>query len=260
MELELDGKVGSVMPYVKLVVLGSPGCGKTSLVHQFLFNHCPEKHEPTRRPCAYYPGIFADNQLYELRIVDTCPISVFPKSSLEDWARSGSSAGGPGVRGAHAYIVVFDVTSRESLRWAKSLRDQIQTEAADSVVLIVGNKIDELHKMGGNISSNARPNGLLQANGPGDTAVDQFRKEISSYVKKQWKCSFVECSAKWNWNVTSVFHELVILVKRNAELQGTPCRTGGPSGGANQTGHSLRKKRARFLFRRRATNSEARSS
>jgi len=38
------------------------------------------------------------------------------------------------------------------------------------------------------------------------------REVQANTVKKQWKCGYVECSAKHNWRVTTLFRELMRAV------------------------------------------------
>ncbi|CDW53215.1 GTP binding protein Di Ras1 [Trichuris trichiura] len=257
------------MPCIKVVILGSAGCGKTSIVRRFLLNQFSDVHKATTKTTCYYPGIFSDNQMFELKIMDTPPMEMFPTSTLEDWSVNGSEC----VRSAHAYLIVFDVTSRESFRMAKNFRDQLQAYAAGSAVLVVANKTDKLpwlqtFKRGisqsclsttGCNSTSTATNGsffLQSVGGSGSSAgshrstteaMDQFRKELSSIVKKQWKCPFVECSAKWNWNVITVFHELVNTIRKSADLTGANAKSGTSSG---LSAPRLRKRRPLFVFRR----------
>lgn len=34
-------------------------------------------------------------------------------------------------------------------------------------------------------------------------------KELANLVKKQWKCSYIECSAKYNWRVVPIFRDII---------------------------------------------------
>jgi hypothetical protein len=38
------------------------------------------------------------------------------------------------------------------------------------------------------------------------------KRDIVNIVRKHWKCPHIECSAKYNWNVVSVFKELMKAV------------------------------------------------
>ncbi len=45
------------------------------------------------------------------------------------------------------------------------------------------------------------------------------RKEIVHLVRKTWRASHVECSAKHNWNVVAVFRELAVTLDMIANGQ-----------------------------------------
>lgn len=45
------------------------------------------------------------------------------------------------------------------------------------------------------------------------------RKEISHIVRKNWKSIHVECSAKYNWNIVTIFRELAITLDMVANGQ-----------------------------------------
>ncbi|RWS16249.1 Ras-like protein 9 [Dinothrombium tinctorium] len=40
-------------------------------------------------------------------------------------------------------------------------------------------------------------------------------KELASLVKKQWKCSYLECSAKYNWRVIPIFKDILRTIELN---------------------------------------------
>lgn len=76
---------------------------------------------------------------------------------------------------------------------------------ANVPVLVVGNKQDLLMPSG----ETPGPATQLQAIG---SAADERRREIVNLVKKHWKCAYVECSAKFNWRIVTVFKELMNMI------------------------------------------------
>ena len=66
-------------------------------------------------------------------------------------------------------------------------------------VIIVANKTDLISK--------------------GDLISDRDRKDMINTVKKHWRTSHIECSAKFNWNVMNVFRELAITLDMIANGQ-----------------------------------------
>lgn len=168
---------------IKLAVLGAPGVGKSSIVKQFVCNHFSDDYEPTERKNVFLPSVIINEHLYELKIIDCPYIPYFPVNSLYEW----TDFRGYGLRNATAYILVFDVTSEDSFQYIKSLRDQIleSRNMHDVPMFVVGNKHD---------LSDER---------------SKFRREVVNLVKKQWKCGYVECSAKYNWHIVHMFKELM---------------------------------------------------
>ena len=60
--------------------------------------------------------------------------------------------------------------------------------------------------------------GLLTATSTADV-VYYDRKEISHLVRKTWRSAHIECSAKYNWNIMTVFRELAITLDMVANGQ-----------------------------------------
>lgn len=40
-------------------------------------------------------------------------------------------------------------------------------------------------------------------------------KDLANLVKKQWKCSYIECSAKYNWRIVPIFRDILRLIEIN---------------------------------------------
>ena len=175
--------IDSEQQKIKLAILGAPGVGKTSIIRQFISNIFEEGYEPTSKRQVYFPSVIINDHLYELKIIDCPYIPYFPVNSLYEW----TDFRGYGLRNASAYILVYDITAEESFQYIKNLRDQIleSRDMHDVPLFIVGNKHDLSEERG--IS----------------------RREVASMVKKQWKCGYIECSAKFNWHVILLFKELM---------------------------------------------------
>uniref|UniRef100_A0A915IBT6 SP-RING-type domain-containing protein n=1 Tax=Romanomermis culicivorax TaxID=13658 RepID=A0A915IBT6_ROMCU len=48
-------------------------------------------------------------------------------------------------------------------------------------------------------------------------SVADINKEYFNIARKQFKCPYVECSAKYNWHVTSVFKELMKIIEKRVD-------------------------------------------
>lgn len=40
-------------------------------------------------------------------------------------------------------------------------------------------------------------------------------KDLANLVKKQWKCNYLECSAKYNWRLMPIFRDIIRLIDAN---------------------------------------------
>jgi len=59
-------------------------------------------------------------------------------------------------------------------------------------------------------------------------AWSRSRDTVANVVRKQWKCSYVECSARFNWRVVALFRELMKAVDHSVRLRAQR----GPASGA----------------------------
>ncbi|XP_076435015.1 ras-like protein family member 10B [Babylonia areolata] len=168
---------------VRLAVLGAPGVGKSAIVRQFVMQQFPEEYVPTEQRQVFCPAVIINEHLYEVRIIDCPYIPYFPVSSLYEW----TDFRGYGLRNATAYILVYDITSEDSFQYIKNIREQIleSRDMHDVPIFVVGNKHDLAEERG------------------------VPRREVANLVKKQWKCGYIECSAKFNWHIMLLFKELM---------------------------------------------------
>lgn len=130
------------------------------------------------------------NRVYQLKIVDLPPCSSFPQNSLEEWS------GGVSLRTASAYLLVYDASNLDTFHQLKVLKEQIYDSRTDMnkiPVLVVANKHDALNPT------------------PTTAQESRERRDICSIVRKQWKLAHLECSAKYNWRIISLFKEITRL-------------------------------------------------
>ncbi|KYN01700.1 Ras-like protein family member 10B, partial [Cyphomyrmex costatus] len=190
---------------VKVIFLGAPGVGKTSIIRQFVWSEFSEEYKPTERRETFYPSVVLADRLYELKITDLPTIPYFPVSSHLEWTDFRYY----GLRSATAYVLVFDLSNQDTFQYIRTLREQIY-EARDMrgvPLLVVGNKQDELSQT---VASGTR------------------YRDIVNLVRKHWRCGYVECSARFNCRVVQVFRE---LMKSIQAIEGRP---NSPSPAATQ--------------------------
>ncbi|KAF7201481.1 GTP-binding protein Di-Ras1b [Nothobranchius furzeri] len=178
----------------RVVVFGAGGVGKSSLVLRFVKGTFRDTYIPTVED-TYRQVISCDKSVCTLQITDTTGSHQFPAMQ-----RLSISKG-------HAFILVYSITSKQSLEELKPIYQQIlaiKGNVESIPIMLVGNKSDETHR------ELETKDGEAQAN--------------------QWKCAFMETSAKTNHNVTELFQELLNLdKKRNMSLNIDGKRSGKQS-------------------------------
>ncbi|XP_071448350.1 uncharacterized protein [Hetaerina americana] len=128
---------------VKVILLGAPAVGKTSIIQQFVWNEFCDTYYPTDRRHTYYPSVVINGRLYDLKISDLPPVPYFPVDSLLEWTDYRSY----GLRTATAYVLVFDLSNAaDTFRHIKCLREQMagSRDMRNVPVVVVGNKHDRL--------------------------------------------------------------------------------------------------------------------
>ncbi|KAG1970980.1 GTP-binding protein Di-Ras2 [Pimephales promelas] len=163
----------------RVVVFGAGGVGKSSLVLRFVKGTFRESYIPTVED-TYREVISCDKSICTLQITDTTGSHQFPAMQ-----RLSISKG-------HAFILVYSISSKQSLEELKPIFEQIcliKGDIENIPIMLVGNKNDEL-------------NSREVESGDGEATA------------KRWKCAFMETSAKTNHNVKELFQELLNLEKR----------------------------------------------
>lgn len=163
----------------RVVVFGAGGVGKSSLVLRFVKGTFRESYIPTIED-TYRQVISCDKSICTLQITDTTGSHQFPAMQRLS------------ITKGHAFILVYSITSKQSLEELKPIFEQIcliKGDIENIPIMLVGNKNDET-------------NGREVESGDGEA------------VAKRWKCAFMETSAKTNHNVKELFQELLNLEKR----------------------------------------------
>ncbi|NWX89758.1 DIRA2 protein, partial [Nothoprocta ornata] len=175
----------------RVVVFGAAGVGKSSLVLRFVRGTFREAYVPTVED-TYRQVIGCDTSVCTLQVTDTAGSHQFPAMR-----RLSISKG-------HAFILVYSVTSRQSMEELQPIYEQICQIKGDirkTPIMLVGNKSDESQR-----------------------ELDALEGEA---LAGKWKCSFMETSAKMNYNVQELFQELLNLEKRRTlslQVDGKKCK------------------------------------
>ncbi|KAJ8676438.1 hypothetical protein QAD02_012225, partial [Eretmocerus hayati] len=97
---------------VKVIFLGAPAVGKSSIIRQFVWNEFSEEYMPSERRETYYPSVVYAEKMYELKITDLPSIPYFPINSHLEWTDFRYY----GLRSATAYVLVFDLSSQDTFQ------------------------------------------------------------------------------------------------------------------------------------------------
>ncbi|CAF4890461.1 unnamed protein product [Rotaria sp. Silwood1] len=166
----------------KIVVLGSGGVGKTSLITQFIQGIFVEKYDPTIED-NYLKHIEIDGQQYVLEILDTAGTEQF--TAMRDLY----------MKTGQAFVFVYSITSQSTYNELINIRDTILRvkDTSDVPMVLVGNKCDlEDERVVG--------------------------KEIGQGLANNWNSIFLETSAKLAINVNEVFVELIHQINKLADV------------------------------------------
>ncbi len=160
----------------KLIVLGDPSVGKTTLINRFVTNKFYSEYKPTL-------GISITNQEYYLQGFEDNILNfmIWDLAGQKFFQRVRKAY----YRGANAAFVGYDVTNRKTFEsvggWVKDIRGVLP----DVPVILLGNKID-----------------LKESR--------VVSTEEGSALATDLRCSFMESSAKSGENVRDVFNMIGI--------------------------------------------------
>lgn len=179
---------------LKCVVFGSGSVGKSSIVLRFVTDTFTDEYLPTIEDC-YRKTIQINGQTSHLDILDTAGQEEF-SSSRDEWVRDGK-----------AFILVYSVTSEQSMKDINSYREHILLVNEGKQVppmVLVGNKIDLAN----------------------DRQVST--SEGQALAAKYGGIPFLETSAMDGTNCEAVFHQVVRLVREREDQDSKQVTTQKP--------------------------------
>ncbi|RKP06782.1 ras protein [Thamnocephalis sphaerospora] len=178
----------------KLVVVGGGGVGKSALTIQFIQSHFVDEYDPTIED-SYRKQCVIDDEVALLDVLDTAGQEEY-SAMREQYMRSGEG-----------FLLVYSITARNSYEEITTFHQQIlRVKDKDHFpMIVVGNKCD------------------LEAE-------RQVSTQEGREIAKQWRCRFIETSAKQKINVDEAFYFLVREIRQFTA-------TSSPNGGAGADGH-----------------------
>uniref|UniRef100_A0A182Q7F7 Ras-like protein family member 10B n=1 Tax=Anopheles farauti TaxID=69004 RepID=A0A182Q7F7_9DIPT len=162
----------------------NPAAAAAATAAQFFRHDFPKEHIRTAKRTVYRSCLVCDTCIRELMVLDVPPQKYFPIDNLAEW-----NNGHPlGLRTVHTYVLVYDMGNLDTFQYCRNMRDQIleSFNHRDFKIMVVGNKVDMV--------SNPHTQEL---------------KDISTLVRKHWRCGYVECSARHNYKIGDIFKELM---------------------------------------------------
>ncbi|NWW89847.1 REM1 protein, partial [Rhynochetos jubatus] len=213
-----SGSSGSWDPLYRVVLLGDPGVGKTSLLN--LFAGIQERDLLEQHGgAAYERTLSVDGEETTLLVMDTWE----PERRGEESGRRSQC-----LQVGNAYVIVYSVTDRGSFQSASELRIQLRRarQAEDIPIILVGNKSD-----------------LVRCR---EVSVEEGRACAAAF-----DCKFIETSAALQHNVAELFEGVVRQIRLRRGGKEPRAR---PAPGQKRK-ESLTKRARRFLDRLVARNS-----
>lgn len=166
----------------KIAIVGSRSVGKSSLTVQYCEGHFVESYYPTIEN-TFSHEIIHKNQSFLTEIIDTAGQDEYSILNSKHFI------------GIHGYMIVYSVGSRQSFEMVNIIRDKILNHlGADQVpLMIVGNKNDIKEKM------------------------RQVSSAEGEKLANEFKCGWVESSARENTNVAKAFEMMIAEVEKASE-------------------------------------------
>ncbi|KAF7875053.1 hypothetical protein EAF04_002225 [Stromatinia cepivora] len=194
------------IPTLKILLIGPSGAGKSAL----LIRYCDDQFDSESSTATIgvdfkLKTLSIHGKPYRLNLLDTAGQERFRTLSNSYY------------RGAHAVLLVYDVTNRESFNSMGRWVEEAENNAVDGCVLwVVGTKCD-LGKKGKRMVSEEE----------GKALADGWRERGVNI------CGWGECSSKTREGVKAVFEGVVReVVKRPELLKGGQRKPGGVTIGA----------------------------
>ena len=169
----------------KIILIGSVSVGKTSIFNKFISGEFNLKYKSTITAECKSKYLKVNKNLFaKLNIWDTCGSENFRAVTKQHY------------RGAHAAIVIFDLTEQSTFndlkRWIKDVKNYGER---NTEILIVGNKLD-----------------LIEQRVVTKSQAINFCRENGGY-------KYIEASAKDGTNLLKIFEELTFDLANNHQKQ-----------------------------------------
>lgn len=169
----------------KLVFLGDESVGKTSIITRFMYDHFDNTYQATIGIDFLSKTMYLDDRIIRLQLWDTAGQERF-RSLIPSYIRDSSVA-----------IVVYDITNRASFLNSSKWIDEVRSERADDVViLLIGNKTDL-------------------------SARRQVAEDEGEAKAREHDVMFIESSAKAGFNIKQLFRKIAMALPGVSTMEST---------------------------------------
>ncbi|KAI1214960.1 ras-domain-containing protein [Annulohypoxylon truncatum] len=186
------------LPVLKVLIIGPSGAGKSA--------YCDDQFDPESMTATIgidfkMKKLAVHGKAYRLNIFDTAGQERFRTLSTSYY------------RGAHAVILVYDITSRKSFLSMEKWIDEARSNASpDAVLYLVGSKLDK-----------------ISAGGGGRAVTEE---EGRAFAESQG-AGFCEVSSKTRENIRRPFVEVVDRIVQKPQLLAAATPVSSNAGGIN---------------------------
>ena len=107
---------------------------------RFVQNEFDSNQGSTVKKAEYFPSLFLNDSLFELKIIDLPVVPYFPATNVVEWTEYRYY----GLRSASAYLMVYDVSVPASFQFIKMLHDQMfeSRDMTNVPIIVIANKMD----------------------------------------------------------------------------------------------------------------------
>jgi Ras family protein len=175
----------------KILVLGSPGVGKSAMIMRFKDDIFLDYYDPTIHSTIKKMLLF-NNENVELEIIDIDGQTEYTIFSFSKFSF-----------GIHGYILSYSIENRQSFELIKVIHSKL--------VAMVGRDVPK----------------ILIANKCDLTNRREISAEEGKALARKIGCPYLESSAKANTNINKVFHSMLVEINKfesNVDLKGLTCK------------------------------------
>jgi Ras family protein len=174
----------------KILVLGSPGVGKSAIIMRFKDDIFLDYYDPTIHSTIKKLLRF-NNKNVELEIIDIDGQTEYTIFSFSKFSF-----------GIHGYLLCYSIENRQSFELLKFINSKLVTLVGRDVPkVLIANKCDLLNRR-------------------------EITVEEGKLFAKKIDCPFLECSAKANTNINKIFQTTLTEINKfesNVDLRGMTC-------------------------------------